>query len=89
MKERPKSSAFLLIALAFLCIYLVKSVSLLSHLRLGVRPSTEEVSPAQLDSGARLVYGLPKVDINSATASGVGASSRDRPGPCPKDNRRA
>jgi competence ComEA-like helix-hairpin-helix protein len=64
MKERPKSGAFLVIALAFLCVYLVKSYY--------ISPRTSftivENVPGQPDvAGTRLVYGL-KVDINSATA---------------------
>lgn len=67
VKERPKNSAFLLIVLAILCVYLVKS-----YYNAPRRPSSDvEFSsgqPYQFGSiGARLVYGL-KVDINSATA---------------------
>ncbi len=64
MKERPKTGAFLLIAIAFLCIYLVKT----DYITLRAPSSIAQVSPNRLESiGARLVYGL-KVDINSATA---------------------
>jgi predicted DNA-binding helix-hairpin-helix protein len=69
MEERPKSSAFLLIAVAFLCIYLVKSRLFSPSLSVNASTSTVQISPGRLDSiGARLVYGLP-IDINSATAS--------------------
>ncbi len=63
MKERPKTGAFLLIAIAFLCVYFVRSSLFLP------RPvhSQAEIIQAPDSAGARLVLGL-SLDINSATA---------------------
>ncbi len=69
MKERPKASAFLLIAVAFLCIYLVKSRFFLVKPPPHAASSLSESSPHLLNSaGARLVFNEP-IDINSATAN--------------------
>lgn len=68
VKERPKGFALIIIAVAFLCIYLVKTGFFLSGPPLHAASSLVESSPHILSSaGARLVMGEP-VDINSATA---------------------
>ena len=64
MKEKYKSGAFLVIALAFLCVFLVKSYYLSPHTSF---TTVENVHGQPGEAGARLVYGL-KIDINSATA---------------------
>jgi competence ComEA-like helix-hairpin-helix protein len=69
VKERPKASALLLIALAFFCVYFVKTSSFLTGPSPQAPSSPVESSPHILSSaGARLVMGEP-IDVNSATAS--------------------
>ncbi|MBE9532141.1 MAG: helix-hairpin-helix domain-containing protein [Proteobacteria bacterium] len=68
MKERPKTGAFLIIAIAFLCVYLVKSYYITPGT---LSPETKALSQKSNQpnaAGERLVYGL-KIDINIATAS--------------------
>ena len=68
MQERPKGSAFFLIAVAFFCIYLVKTGFFFfkPSPRAAAFP-VESSSHLPTSAGARLVLGLP-IDINIATA---------------------
>lgn len=68
MKERPKTGAFLLIAVAILSIYLLKGrLFPTGPSPRAVSSSARSSFPVPNSAGARLVFGLP-VDINSATA---------------------
>ncbi len=64
MKERPKTGAFLIIAIALLCVYLTRT-RLLTPFALSEALKT--ISTPQT-AGARLVLGS-SIDINSAGAS--------------------
>jgi competence protein ComEA len=65
VKDRPKSGAFLLIVIALLSIYLVKSYYISTP---GPHTTTQPPSDKLESAGARLVFGL-KLNINSATAA--------------------
>ncbi len=65
MIERPKTGAFLIIAIAFLCVYLVKSYYITPS---ALSPVAQALPTEPQSAGARLVFGL-KIDINIATSS--------------------
>lgn len=67
MKERPKTGAFLLIAIAFLGVYLVKTRLLLPKPAAQVVSTQAQIISEPASAGARLVL-KEQVDINIATA---------------------
>ncbi len=66
MKERPKTGAFLLIAIALLGVYLIKS-RLLSPEAVQVVSTEARLTLEPASAGARLVL-KEQIDINIATA---------------------